>query len=367
MTTIDSARQTPGAPAEGPDMAAVMAFLMRAVDELGASLNTSLVVMGDKLGFYRSLADDGPATPAELAARTGTDARYVREWLNAQAAGDYLGYDATTGRFILSPEHALVLADPRSPAYLAGFFQIVEGTVRDAPAIREAAATGAGYGWDAHNSDVHVGCERFFRTSYATELVANWLPALDGVVEKLTAGARVADVGCGHGASTVLMAQAFPASTFVGSDYHLASVETARQRAEAAGVADRVTFERADARSFGGAGFDLVTMFDCLHDLGDPVGAARRVRSALAPDGTWMIVEPQAGDQLEDNLNPVGRAYYAFSTLLCTPNSLSQEVGLALGTQAGPARLRAVVTEAGFGSSKVVAGTPFNMVLEVRP
>ncbi len=367
MTSIDSARQTQTVPEESPDMEAVMAFVMRAVDELGASLNSSLVVMGDTLGFYRSLANDGPATPAELAARTGIDARWVREWLHAQAAGDYLEYDADTGRFTLSPEHALVLADADSPAYLAGFFQIVEGTVRDAPEVRAAVRTGSGYGWDEHNSDVHLGCERFFRTSYTTELVANWLPALDGVVEKLTTGARVADVGCGHGASTNLMARAFPTSTFVGSDYHLASVETARQRAEAAGVADRVSFEHADARSFRGGGYDLVTMFDCLHDLGDPVGAARHVRSVLAPDGTWMIVEPQAGDQLADNHHPVGRAYYAFSTLLCTPNSLSQDVGVALGTQAGPTRLQAVATEAGFASSRVVTETPFHMVLEARP
>lgn len=350
-----------------PDMDAVMTFVMRAVDELGAALNTSLVVLGDRLGFYRSLVDDGPETSDELAARTGTDAYYVREWLNAQAAGGYLDYDATTGRFTLSPEHALVLAEPNSPAYLMGFYQLVEGTVRDAPAITEAARTGAGYGWDAHNRDVHVGGERFFRTTYNTELLSSWLPALDGVVERLTAGARVADVGCGHGFSTILMAQAFPASTFVGSDYHLESIETARRRAEAAGVSDRVTFEHADAASYAGTDYDLVTMFDCLHDMGDPVGAARHVRSTLAPTGTWMVVEPQAGDRPEDNFNPVGRAYYAFSTLLCTPSSLSQEVGLALGTQAGPARLRAVVEQAGFGECRVAAGTPFNMVLEVRP
>lgn len=367
MTTIDSTRQTEAGTPAAPDMEAVMAFVLRAVDELGASLNTSLVVMGDKLGLYRALADDGPATPADLARRTGTDEHYVREWLCAQAAGDYLDHDPATGLFSLSPEHAAVLADETSPAFLPGFFQIVEGTVRDAPAIVEAARTGAGFGWDRHNSDVHVGCERFFRPGYGANLVSAWLPALDGVVDRLARGATVADVGCGHGASTILMAQAFPASRFVGYDYHRPSVDTARRRAADAGVGDNVTFEHADAASFGGSGYDLVTMFDCLHDMGDPVGAARHVREVLSPDGTWMVVEPLAGDRLEDNLNPVGRAYYAFSTLLCTPGSLSQDVGLALGTQAGPARLREVVTAGGFSRFRTVAQTPFNMVLEVRP
>ncbi len=370
MTTTQEPEPAPGQGEGSPpaaDMDAVMAFVMRAVDELGAALNASLVVMGDRLGLYRSLVDDGPATAVELASRTGTEPRYVREWLNAQAAGDYLAYDPITGRFTLSPEHALVLAEEDSPVFLPGFFQTVEGAVRDAPEIIDAARTGEGVGWHAHNSDVHIGTERFFRTSYNAHLVSSWLPALDGAVAKLRAGARVADVGCGHGASAILMAQAFPASTFVGSDYHLGSIETARRRAEAAGVADRVSFEQADAASFTGEGFDLVGMFDCLHDMGDPVGAARHVRQALAPDGTWMIVEPRAGDRPEENFTPLGRAMYGFSTLLCTPNSLSQEVGLALGTQAGPARIHDVATQAGFGSFRVATGTPFNMVLEARP
>lgn len=259
------------------------------------------------------------------------------------------------------------MTDADSPAFLPGFFQIALGTVHDTQHIVEAARSGAGYGWHQHGTDVHIGCERFFRPSYHANLVASWIPALDGVEEKLRAGAAVADVGCGHGASTILLAKAFPSSTFVGSDYHAESIETARARAAEAGVDDRVRFEVASAQEFGGRGYDLVTMFDCLHDMGDPVGAARHVREAIAGDGTWMIVEPMAGDHVEDNLNPVGRAYYGFSTLLCTPSSLSQDVGLALGTQAGPARIRDVTTAGGFTRFRSVAETPFNRVLEVRP
>ena len=345
----------------------LMAFVFRAVDEVGASLNTALVVMGDRLGYYRALADGQPTTPAELAEGTGTDQHYAREWLRAQAAGGYVEYDAATGRFTLPPEQAAALTDETSPAYLPGFFQIAHGTTRDLPAVLAAARTGDGVGWHAHNADVHDGCERFFRTMYNAHLVGEWLPALDDVVAKLDRGARVADVGCGHGASTVLMARSFPGSVFTGSDYHAGSIETARRRAEQTGVGDRVSFEVAPASSFAGAGYDLITMFDCLHDMGDPVGAARHVRAALADDGTWMVVEPQAGDRVEDNLNPVGRAYYGFSTMLCTPASLSQEVGAALGTQAGPARIRDVATAAGFTRFRVAATTPFNNVFEIRP
>jgi SAM-dependent methyltransferase len=345
----------------------LMGFVFRAVGEVGATLNTALVVMGDRLGFYRALADVGPLTPAELAERTGTAERYVREWLNAQAAGGYVDYDPDSGRYTLPPEHAVALTDESSPAYVPGFFQIALGSVHDSPRIIEAAKTGAGIGWHDHVHDVHEGCERFFRPGYNANLVPAWLPALDGVVGKLHRGARVADVGCGHGASTIVMAQAFPASTFIGSDYHEGSIRTARERAKEAEVTDRVSFEVAPSASYSGRGYDLVTMFDCLHDMGDPVGAARHVHESLAADGTWMIVEPAAGDRVEDNLNPVGRAYYSFSTLLCTPASLSQDVGLALGAQAGEARIRDVVTSAGFSRFRRVSETPFNIVYEARP
>jgi 2-polyprenyl-3-methyl-5-hydroxy-6-metoxy-1,4-benzoquinol methylase len=345
----------------------LMEFVFRAVDEVGATLNAALVVMGDKLGLYRALAGTGGLSPEELAERTGTAERYVREWLNAQAAGGYVQYDPDSGSYSLAPEQAVALTDSQSPAYLPGFFQIAVGSVIDSPKILEAARSGDGFGWHAHVHDVHEGCERFFRPGYNAHLISEWLPALDGVVEKLERGARVADVGCGHGASTILMAQAFPSSTFVGSDYHEGSIDTALTRAQEAGTAGRTRFEATPAAAYGGTGYDLVTMFDCLHDMGDPVGAARHVRSTLAPDGTWMIVEPNAGDRVEDNLNPVGRAYYGFSTLLCTPASLSQEVGLALGAQAGEARIRDVVTAGGFTRFRRAAETPFNLVFEARP
>jgi SAM-dependent methyltransferase len=349
------------------DMDKLMSFVFRAVDEAGATLNTALVVMGDKLGLYRALAGAGPLSPAELARRTGISERYAQEWLNAQAAGGYIDYDPDSRRYLLPPEQAVALTDESSPAYLPGLFQTALGAVVDSPRVTEAAKTGAGIGWHDHVSDVHDGCERFFRPGYNAHLVAEWLPALKGVMAKLQSGAKVADVGCGHGASTVLMAQAFPASKFVGFDYHHGSIETATQRAAAAGVGDRVRFETAIAAAFPGQDYDLVTMFDCLHDMGDPAGAARHVLASLASDGAWMIVEPAAGDRVEDNLNPVGRAYYGFSTLLCTPSSLAQDVGLALGAQAGEARIRAIVTAAGFTTFRRIAGTPFNTVFEARP
>ncbi len=349
------------------DSEKLMQFVFRAVEEVGATLNSALVVMGDKLGLYRALADAGPLTSRELAERTDTAERYAREWLNAQAAGGYVDYDPESGRYTLPPEQAVALTDPDSPAYLPGFFQIALGSVIDSPRITEAARSGAGIGWHEHVHDVHEGCERFFRPGYNAHLTTEWLPALEGVIEKLERGALVADVGCGHGATTVLMARTFPNSVLVGSDYHEGSIETARRRAEEAGVANRARFEVSPAASYSGAQYDLVTMFDCLHDMGDPVGAARHVRSTLKPDGTWMIVEPHAGDRVEDNLNPVGRAYYSFSTLLCTPASLSQEVGLALGAQAGEARIAEVVKAGGFSRFRRVAETPFNLVFEARP
>jgi SAM-dependent methyltransferase len=357
----------PNATAREIDGEKLEQFVFKAVEEVGATLNAALVVMGDRLGLYRALAEAGPLEPGSLAERTGTRERLVREWLNAQAAGGYIEYDSATGRYALPPEQAVALTDESSPAYVPGFFQIALGSVTDYGHITEAARDGGGFGWGEHNHDVLEGCERFFRPGYHANLVDAWLPALDGVIEKLEQGARVADIGCGHGASTILMAEAFPNSRFVGSDYHDGSIATARLRAEEARVADRARFETAPAAQHPGDGYDLVTMFDCLHDMGDPVGAAKHVRDLLASDGTWMIVEPAAGDRVEDNLNPVGRAYYGFSTLLCTPASLSQEVGLALGAQAGEARIREVVESGGLTRFRRVAETPFNFVFEARP
>ena len=358
MSTIQASRPL--------DEERLMAFVFRAVEEVGATLNAALVVMGDKLGLYRALAGAGPLTASQLADKTGVAERYVREWCNAQAAGGFVEYEPDGNRYSLAPEQTVALTEPDSPAFLPGFFQVAIGSVLDSPRITEAALSGAGVGWHEHSHDVFDGCERFFRPGYNANLVPSWLPALDGVVEKLERGVKVADLGCGHGSSTILMATAYPNSTFVGSDYHEGSIQTARQRAAEAGVEDRVTFEVAPAAAHPGSGYALVTMFDCLHDMGDPVGAARHVHDMLAPDGTWMIVEPQAGDRIEDNLNPVGRAYYGFSTLLCTPASLSQDVGMALGAQAGEARIRDVVTAGGLTRFRRAAETPFNNVFEAR-
>jgi SAM-dependent methyltransferase len=311
------------------------------------------------------MADGEPVTPAELARRTGTSERYVREWLSNQAAGGYVEYDARTATFTLPPEQALALATEDSPASVQGAFQNMGAFAAARPRIAQRFRTGDGLPWGEHDHDLFAGTERFFRPGYAAHLVGEWIPALDGVEEKLERGARVADVGCGHGASTVLLAKAYPRCRLVGYDSHPASIDAARASAERAGVADRVRFEVANAVSFPGTGFDLVAHFDSLHDMADPVGAARRVRQALAPGGTWMLVEPYAGDRLEENLNPVGRLYYAASTLVCVPNSLAGH-GPALGAQAGEARLREVVEQAGFRSFRRATRTPFNLVLEAR-
>ena len=348
------------------DPAKLDAFLGKAVGDMGATLNAALVMIGDRLGLYRTLAEGGAMTPAKLALEADCRERYVREWCCAQAAGGYLEYTPEDGTFTLPPEQAFTLANPDSPVFLPGGFQVALGALRAEPQIAERFKSGEGFGWHEHHPDLFHGTERFFRASYLGELVSSWIPALEGVAARLEAGARVADIGCGHGASTVVMAKAFPSSTFSGFDYHPSSVEAARKRAEAAGVADRVRFEVAAARDIPGDGYDFVAFFDCLHDMGDPVAAARRVREALAPGGTLMVVEPVAGDRIEDNLNPVGRIYYAASTMICTPASLSQEGGRALGAQAGEKVLSGVLAEAGFGHVRCASRTPFNMVLEAR-
>jgi SAM-dependent methyltransferase len=347
------------------DPAKLEAFVGKVLGELGATASALLVRIGDELGLYRAMADGEPVTPAELARRTGTSERYVREWLANQAAGGYVEYDARTRTFTLPPEQAVALATEDSPASVAGAFQSVGAFALARERIAERFRTGDGLPWGEHHHDLFAGTERFFRPGYAAHLVDDWIPALDGVEEKLERGARVADVGCGHGASTVLLARAYPRCRIVGYDSHPASIEAARRSAERAGVADRVRFEVADASSFPGTGFDLVAHFDSLHDMADPVGAARRVKQALAPGGTWMLVEPFAGDRLEENLNPVGRLYYAASTLVCVPNSLAGH-GPALGAQAGEARLREVVAQAGFERFRRATETPFNLVLEAR-
>jgi SAM-dependent methyltransferase len=358
---------TTSQPPQTIDEAKVEQFVGQALTELGATLNAALVVIGDRLGLYKAMADGRPVTPAQLAERTSTDERSVREWLNAQAAGGYVTYNSETETYTLPLEHAFVLAMEDSPVFLPGAFELMAGAVRDEPRVTESFRSGAGLGWHEHDEGVFHGCERFFRPGYQHNLVQSWIPALDGVAEKLAAGARVADVGCGHGASTLIMAEAFPNSEFVGFDYHAQSIEQATARARAAGLDDRVRFEVAPAQGIPGGTYDLVCTFDCLHDMGDPVGAAREIRRALADDGTWLIVEPFAGDTVEENLNPVGRIYYAASTLLCTPASLAQDVGLALGAQAGEARLRDVVTAGGLSRFRRAAETPFNLVLEARP
>jgi SAM-dependent methyltransferase len=347
------------------DTAKVESFVHRALADVGGALTASLVVIGDRLGLYREMAAAGPLTAAELAVRTATTERSLREWLAAQAAAGYVAYDAATQRYTLPPEHAVVLTDENSPACVIGAFHSMTAAMRAEPKVAQAFRSGKGLGWHEHDPDLFVGVERFFRPGYLANLVDAWIPALDGVKEKLEQGAHVADVGCGFGASTIIMAKAFPQSTFIGFDYHEASIEKARVRAAEAGLSSRVKFEVASAKNFAGT-YDLITCFDCLHDMGDPAGAAGHIRGALAAGGTWMLVEPFANDRVEENLNPVGRLYYSVSTLVCTQASLAQEVGAALGAQAGEAKLRQIITGAGFSHFRRAAETPFNLVFEAR-
>jgi len=347
------------------DQGKLEAFMGKFVGDLGAVMHAATIVVGDSLGLYKTLAQQ-PATAEQLARKTGTDARYLKEWLSAQAASGYIEYNAKTAMFSLTEEQAFALAVEGSPAFIPGAFQIAVAQFKAIPRMTQALKTGVGVGWHEHDTSLFHGCERFFRPGYTANLVSQWLPALEGVEQKLKRGARVADVGCGHGASTLIMAAAYPQSQFIGFDYHEPSIAHAREAASKAGLSDRVRFEVASAKSFPGSDYDLVTVFDCLHDMGDPVGASAHVREALKKDGTWMIVEPFANDELENNLNPVGRVYYSASTFICTPASRSQEVGLCLGAQAGEARIRTVVRDGGFSRFRRAAQTPFNLVYEAR-
>ena len=349
------------------DTAKLDEFSGQVVGDLAAAFSGVMVNIGHKLGLYRAMAGAGPKTSAALAARAGLNERYVREWLNNQAAGGYVAYDAVEKTYLLPDEHALVLAECESAAYMAQAFDAASSIWKTVDRTVDAFRNGDGIGWHEHDNGVFCGIESFFRPGYRANLTSKWIPALDRVEKKLRIGATVADVGCGHGASTIVMAEAYPNSTFYGFDYHTGSIETARQRAQDTGMGHRVAFEVTDAQGYSPVGYDLICFMDCLHDLGDPVGAARHARQALAPDGTVLLVEPFAGDAVEDNLNPVGRLYYALSTTLCTPNSLSQDGGDALGAQAGEARLTEVMREAGFTRIRRIAETAFNIVLEVRP
>jgi SAM-dependent methyltransferase len=336
------------------DQARLEAFVGQAVTDMGAAISGLLLHIGDRLGLYKAMAGAGPITSATLAGRTGTAERYVT-------------YDPADGTYELPAEQAMVVANEDSPVFMGGAFEVIASCYADHGRFTDAFRTGAGVGWHEHDDRLFSGVQRFFRPGYAAHLVSEWLPALDGVTDKLQAGASVADVGCGLGASTIIMAQAFGRSTFLGVDNHGASISAARKAAADAGVAQRARFETATAQEIPGTGYDLVCLFDCLHDMGDPVGAARRIRQALAPDGTLMLVEPMAGDALEENLNPVGRTFYGLSTVICTPGSLDQEVGLGLGAQAGEQRLAAVLREAGFSRVRRATQTPFNLILEARP
>ena len=351
----------------GIDEAKLTAFMGQAVTDMGAVISAPLFLIGERLGIYRAMAGAGALTSQEVAQRTSLPERSVREWLRNQAAGGYVDYDAETDRYALSDEHAMALADEESPFYILGAYELIASLFADEERILEAFRTGTGMGWHEHDHRLFRGTERFFRPGYRAHLVPEWIPALDGVAEKLEQGATVADIGCGHGASTIIMARAFPNSQFHGFDYHEGSIMRAREAAAEAGVHANAEFGVATAKDYPGGDYDLVCCFDCLHDMGDPVGAAAHVHETLAADGTWMIVEPYAGDSVAENLNPVGRVFYGASTVVCTPASLSQEVGLALGAQAGEARLTEVIKEGGFERVRRATETPFNLVLEARP
>lgn len=349
------------------DPSRVEAFAGQALQEAGAATHVALAALGDRLGLYRAMADAQPVGAAELAGRTGTHERYVREWLAAQAASGVVEYDPGSARFRLPPEHAALLARDDAPVDLAGLFHLVSAAVRNAERLERAFRTGEGVGWHEHHDGLFCGTERFFGARYRAQLVDEWLPALPGVTERLRAGARVADVGCGHGAAAILIAQAFPRAGVIGYDVHPESVAVATRRAREAGVADRVRFEVASAQDYPARDLDLVCALDALHDMGDPIGAARHVRRSLRPDGAWLVVEPYAADRLEENLTPLGRLAYGVSTLVCTPGSLSQDGRAGLGTQAGEARLREAIGRGGFRSVACAARTPFNLVLDARP
>jgi SAM-dependent methyltransferase len=348
------------------DMAKVDELVQKAVGDFGAVLVSALVVVGDRLGLFRAMADGQPVISEELASRTNTNERNVREWLNALSAAGYVSYDGD-GSYHLGAEQALLFTVEDSPAFVVGGFQVATAAAKADEKLTAAFGDGHGIGWHEHHHDLFTGTERFFRPGYRVNLVDAWIPALDGVDARLRAGAKVADIGCGHGASTILMAEAYPNSKFFGFDYHEASIATAATVAARANVSDRVEFAAASAKEFTGSDYDLICFFDCLHDMGDPVGALEHTRAALRPDGTVLLVEPYAGDDVYDNLNPIGRVFYAASSLICTPASQSQEVGLALGAQAGPARLIDVARRAGFSRARVATTTPFNLVLELRP
>jgi ubiquinone/menaquinone biosynthesis C-methylase UbiE len=366
METTTQSEMPPGAGKSSVNPDALNQLLGQMVNDLGAAANGALVVLGDGLGIYTALAEIGPATSEKLAEKANLNERQLREWLSAQTASGYVSHDAASNSFFLTPEQTAVFADPDSPAAMVGGFYGISAIYHDEPLVAESFRTGQGLPWGKHHTCLFCGTERFFRPGYQANINENWIPALDGVQQKLSNGIRVADIGCGHGISTLIMAKAFPKSEFYGFDSHPASIEAAKSHAQERQI-DNVRFSTAAAKDFPGNDYGFVTIFDALHDMGDPVGAASHINKALQPDGSFMIVEPMAQDSLVENMNPVGRVYYAFSTMICTPNSLSQEVGLALGAQAGERRLREVLSKGGFTRVRRAAETPFNMILEARP